>query len=341
MKAGPDFLVLTGFLGSGKTTLLRDFLALPEAADTAVIVNEAGEIGLDGAILAEGRNGVSMKMLDSGCICCTMGTDLSNTVEALLAAREDAGLPPLQRIVLETSGLSRPGPVLRSLRDLGYLRMRVGVVCTYDVQRGMNVAEFPEAAAQWAAAQVLVPTKTDTVKPEQLAAAYRDMAGLNPLARVVTATDRQAAVLEALTLAPTTDTFAALADAETDAAESAHARVRVLLARPRAAIAWDDWAAWLDNLAGLCGERLLRLKGLLWVQGSGRHVLMESVGTMFSAPRPFVTETAPFLVVILRDLDADVLRQVQPEIPLDISTLSRVNPFITPRPSGLRAEAVR
>ncbi len=337
---GPDFLVLTGFLGSGKTTLLRDFLTLPEAADTAVIVNEAGEIGLDGAILAESGNGVSMKMLDSGCICCTMGTDLSNTVEALLAAREDAGLPPLQRIVLETSGLSRPGPVLRSLRDLGYLRMRVGVVCTYDVQRGMDVAEFPEAAAQWAAAQVLVPTKTDAVTPERLAEAHREIAALNPLARVVLQDDRRAAVLDGLTLSPTApDAFAALADAETDAVPS-HARIRVLLVKPRAAIAWDDWAAWLDNLAGLCGEQLLRLKGLLHVQGSDCPVLIESVGTMFSAPRAFASEAAPFLVIILRDLDADTVQQVQPQLPLDISALSRVNPFARPSLKRLRAEGV-
>ena len=125
-----DFVVLTGFLGSGKTTLLRDFLALPEAADTAVIVNEVGEIGLDGAILAEGTSGLPMAMLSNGCICCPLGSDLANTIDA---ARRQPRLP-LRRIVLETSGLSKPGPMLRSLAGLAALRLRVSVVATFDAR---------------------------------------------------------------------------------------------------------------------------------------------------------------------------------------------------------------
>ncbi|MBE7200010.1 MAG: cobalamin biosynthesis protein CobW, partial [Parafilimonas terrae] len=86
-----DFVVLTGFLGSGKTTLLRDFLTRPEAADTAVIVNEAGEIGLDGLILRETGGDVPMTLLANGCVCCQMTSDLAQTVEALLMAeRPDA-----------------------------------------------------------------------------------------------------------------------------------------------------------------------------------------------------------------------------------------------------------
>ena len=79
-----DFVVLTGFLGSGKTTLLRDFLAGPHAADTAVIVNEAGEIGLDGVILREGGGDTPIAMLANGCICCQAGSDLAFTIDRLL-----------------------------------------------------------------------------------------------------------------------------------------------------------------------------------------------------------------------------------------------------------------
>ena len=85
MTPGPEFLVLTGFLGSGKTTLLRDFLTRPEAADTAIIVNEAGEIGLDGAILRESRRRCPDDDAANGCICCQLGSDLATTVEALIA----------------------------------------------------------------------------------------------------------------------------------------------------------------------------------------------------------------------------------------------------------------
>jgi G3E family GTPase len=158
-----DFIVLTGFLGSGKTTLLADFLELPEAMNTAIIVNEVGEIGLDGAILAESGD-VPIAMLSNGCICCSLGDDLERTVGALLASRGDG--PPLARIVLETSGLSKPGPILRSLAGLAPLRMRVCVVATVDCCAGATTAAgFEEAVAQWAGAQTLVLTKHDVASP--------------------------------------------------------------------------------------------------------------------------------------------------------------------------------
>ena len=122
-----DFFVLTGFLGSGKTTLLRDFLTSPEAADTAVIVNEVGEIGLDGIVLREGGDGVPMAMLSNGCVCCQIGSYLAFTIDRLIAGkRPDGG--PLRRIILETSGLAKPGPVLRALATLAEHRMRVAVI---------------------------------------------------------------------------------------------------------------------------------------------------------------------------------------------------------------------
>ena len=123
---GPDFVVLTGVLGSGKTTLLRDYLAGPEAADTAVIVNEAGEIGLDGVILREGGGDTAIAMLANGCICCQAGSDLSYTVDRLLSTERPGATGPLRRIVLETSGLSKPGPVLRQLASLATHRWRFG-----------------------------------------------------------------------------------------------------------------------------------------------------------------------------------------------------------------------
>ena len=113
-----DFVVLTGFLGSGKTTLLAEYLRLQEAADTAVIVNEAGEIGLDGAILRETGGDVPMTMLSNGCVCCQMNSSLAVTIAALLAADRPQASGPLRRIILETSGLAKPGPILRSLAGL-------------------------------------------------------------------------------------------------------------------------------------------------------------------------------------------------------------------------------
>ena len=313
--AGPDFVVLTGFLGSGKTTLLRDFLAHPEGADTAVIVNEAGEIGLDGAILRESgatAAGVPIAMLSNGCICCQAGTDLSHTVEALLAAERPEASGPLRRIILETSGLSKPGPVLRQLASLAEHRMRVSVVATFDGARGVRPAAFEEAAAQWAAAHRIVVTKADVLPEGGLARARSEVAAINPLAEIVAAASRDEAVAAAF--APLADR-AAIPMLPRVAAPAPHPRIAVRLARPAGTLAYDDLAAWLDNLAGALGERLLRLKGLVRVAESVRPVLVQSVGTSFSAPRPFGapdSDPALFLVVIARDLEDGELEAVQP-----------------------------
>lgn len=298
-----EFFVLTGFLGSGKTTLLRDFLGRPEAADTAVIVNEVGEIGLDGVILRESGEGVPMAMLSNGCVCCQIGSDLAFTIDRLITAPRPDGAGPLLRIILETSGLSKPGPVLRTLATLAEHRMKVAVVGTFDLARGTEVASFEEAVAQWAAAHRIVATKADLVTAEDVAAARSKIAMINPLAEVIAREDRASAVLAA---------FAPLAAAPplreiAFDARRVHPRVTLCVARPLGEIAYPDLADWLDNLAGLLGERLLRLKGLVHVKEAKQPLLIESVGTVFSPPRPLqmAGHARPsFLVIIARDVSA-------------------------------------
>jgi G3E family GTPase len=327
---GPDFVVLTGFLGSGKTTLLRDFLAGPEAADTAVMVNEAGEIGLDGVILSEDRD-TPIAMLSNGCICCQAGSDLAYTIDRLLATERPGATGPLRRIVLETSGLSKPGPVLRQLASLATHRLRVSVLATFDATRGAETAAFEEAAAQWAAAHRIVVTKTDAVPAEILVRARDDVAALNPLAEIVATDDRRCAVAAAFApLAPT----AAIPLPIFAAMPAAHPRIAVRLARPAGVLAYDDLAGWLDNLAGALGERLLRLKGLVRVEESPRPVLVQSVGTLFSAPRPFgAPEEAPplFVVIIARDLETGELEAVEPA---GLFTFSTRGPMLSTETAG-------
>jgi G3E family GTPase len=309
---GPDFVVLTGFLGSGKTTLLRDFLTGPEAADTAVIVNEAGEIGLDGVILREEGGDTPIAMLSNGCICCQAGSDLAYTIDRLLATERPGATGPLRRIVLETSGLSKPGPVLRQLAGLASHRLRVSVLATFDATRGAAPAAFEEAAAQWAAAHRIVVTKADAVPPEVLVRAGEEIAVLNPLSEIVALADRDRAVAAAF--APLAG-IAPMPAPPQVAAQAVHPRIAVRLARPTDGLTYDDLAAWLDNLAGGLGERLLRLKGLVRVKESERPLLVQSVGTAFAAPRPFGEPQATpplFLVIIARDLRADELEAVSP-----------------------------
>ena len=360
---GPDFVVLTGFLGSGKTTLLRDFLRADEAGDTAVIVNEVGEIGLDGAILREVGDGVSVATLANGCICCRAGDDLAATVEALLAAERPEAAGPLRRIVLETSGLAKPGPVLRGLAPLAAHRMPITVVATFDAERGAGLAAVPEAAAQWTGAQRIVVTKADRVTGERLRSIRNEIAGLNPLAETVATADREAVVRAAfqpvspnLALPRTAEgqsrsgldgrgrveTQAALAS-QHDEIGAAATPVSVLLIRQTRPVPFDDLAAWLDNLAGALGERLLRLKGLIEVEESLHPLLIESVGTVFSAPRPFrgPHERGPFLVLIGRDLVGGELDAVEPRLPLHIASWANPGPFARQAPrKPMRAEAV-
>lgn len=314
-----EFVLLTGFLGSGKTTLLEDFLTTPAAADTAIIVNEVGEIGLDGAVLADGGSEVPMAMLANGCICCRMGSDLAATIQSLLEAKRPDVLPPLRRIILETSGLSKPGPILRQLADLAFLRMRVAVVATFDAIRGTASDSFEEAAAQWAAASRIVVTKLDIASREQVAAASDTVRSINPLAEVIVETDRTEAVRRAF------DTSGLLAPPENPAsfASLEHDRIAVRLIGPVGTPAYDVLACWLDNLSGTLGERLLRVKGIVHVADLDRPLLIQSVGTLFSEPRPIGaanTSAASFLVIIARDLDLGELESVQP-----------ANTFITKR----------
>jgi G3E family GTPase len=325
LTAPLDFVVLTGFLGSGKTTLLRDFLATPEAAETAVIVNEVGEIGLDGAILAEGIGGLRMAMLSNGCVCCMLGSDLATTVGELVESHRT----PLRRIVLETSGLSKPGPILRGLASLP---LRVSVVATFDCLLGLEVAGFEEAAAQWVGAQALVLTKRDLATPAQAEVARAMANCLNPIADIIDVDDRHACIRAAFVPRPPAPIVLP------SVAGPPHPRVAVLLVRWTAKPAWDDVAAWLDNLAGLLGERLLRVKGVVDVAEFAQPLLVQSVGTMFSTPRRFAGPLgARFLVVIARDASADELAQVTPALPVTISRLGTPGPFARRAKGPLRA----
>lgn len=329
-----DFFILTGFLGSGKTSLLRDVLSAETASDTAVIVNEAGEVGLDGVLLRESGDDVPMAMLSNGCVCCQVGSDLAFTIDRLIMAPRPEGLPQLARIILETSGLSMPGPVLRQLATLAEHHLRVAVVATYDLTRGLAVATFEEAAAQWTAAHRIVATKAD-LAPQALAQAPDAIAQLNPVAEAIATADRAAAVAAAF--APLASSLP-LREVAPDLA-APHKRLALCLVRPRGEVAYVDLASWLDNVAGALGERLLRIKGLVKVHEAPRPLLVECVGTMFSPPRQLTAENppAPFIVVIARDIVRAELEQVAPS---GLFTFSWREPEGAAQSRGIHAEWV-
>ncbi len=177
--------VLTGFLGAGKTTLLNRLLGDPALADTVVIVNEFGEVGLDHLLIETVDEG--MILLGAGCLCCTVRGDLISTLEDLLRRRDNGRINSFRRVVIETTGLADPAPILHALIYHPYLAIRFqlqGVVTVVDaVNGGGTLDAHPEALRQAAVADHLVVTKADLPGAEADALTRR-LTALNPGARI-------------------------------------------------------------------------------------------------------------------------------------------------------------
>ena len=184
--------ILTGFLGSGKTTLLRALLERPELARTAVIVNEFGEIGLDHLLVADAEE--EIVELNSGCLCCTVRGDLIETLRRLEARRDADGKPAFDRIVVETTGLADPAPIIHTLTTLEPLAANYrldGVVTVVDAVNGTSTLDSHEESVKQAAmADRLVLSKTDLPEATAGRAALEErLRTLNPAANVIVAVD--------------------------------------------------------------------------------------------------------------------------------------------------------
>jgi G3E family GTPase len=180
--------VLTGFLGSGKTTLLANLLRHPDFSRTAVVINEFGEVGLDHELVEASDE--SFVQLQTGCLCCTIRGDLVRTLEELLRRRDAGTVPPFERVVIETSGLADPAPILHALigdTGLAYRLTLAGVVTVVDAVNGLATLERQlEAVKQVAVADRLVLTKTDLLTSTADEVIAR-LAAINPSAGLLTA----------------------------------------------------------------------------------------------------------------------------------------------------------
>jgi len=185
--------VLTGFLGSGKTTVLNRLLTADDMADTAVIVNEFGEVGIDHLLVETADEGIIE--MSSGCLCCTIRGDLINTLEGLLRGRDNGRVTPFRRVIIETTGLADPAPVLHTIMNHPYLVMRYrldGVVTVIDAINGSATLDAQEESVKQAAvADRIVLTKTD------LCTTPADLAALESLRTRLTALNPAAVVLDA------------------------------------------------------------------------------------------------------------------------------------------------
>ncbi|WP_424934373.1 CobW family GTP-binding protein [Amaricoccus macauensis] len=330
--------LLTGFLGAGKTTLLNAVLADASAGRIAVIVNEFGEAGLDHDLIETA--GEEIVLMRSGCLCCSVRGDLSRTILSLLQRRE-AGEVSFERVVIETTGLADPGPILQTLVVDPFLARSTrmdGVVTVADAANGPATltAQF-EAVSQAAMADLIVVSKTDFVPPLKIRAFEARLRTINPNARIIHAirgkgvvdhiwslSGLRRGVAHADAVAWTTgpaappDPLANLSGLVKPAPVSS----QVPLHDTRigsASIILDDpvpeevFDFWLDTLIALRGSDILRVKGIVFLEDIETPFVFHGVQQIFEPPVPLEDwphdDTRSRIVVIARDISRPELQR--------------------------------
>lgn len=290
--------VLTGFLGAGKTTLLNRLLKAPEMAGAAVLINEFGEIGID-HLLVE-RLDENTVLLNAGCLCCTVRGDLVRALRDL-ATRAEGG-QAVTRVVVETTGLADPAPILQTLMSDPVVIAAFaldGVVTLVDAATGEATLDTQvEAVKQAAMADRIVVTKTDIAAPEAVASLEARLARLNPVAarlRAVSGAIAPAALLGLGRFDPAgrIPEVAAWLAAETHHHHHGHhghdpnrhdAGIHAFGLVFDEPLPWEGLATWLEMLAVTRGESVLRVKGLLNLVGEDHPVAIHGVQHLFHPP---------------------------------------------------------
>ena len=312
-------VVVSGFLGSGKTSLIRGLLADSRARDSALIVNEFGEVGIDHHLFR--KTDESTTLLRNGCVCCSLRDDLSDAMRDLLDKRDSADIPPFNRLVIETTGLADPGPILHTVVSDPVLRNRFRmnrVLTTLDAVSGLsNLATYGEAIRQVSAADLVVLTKLDLVPPESVVELRHALKELNPIAHVTEA-DHGRFDLDLLlseSVERSIGDASSVPVPELDRSAVLHLSADVVVSHTLifdTPLNWQMFGIWLTMLLDQHGERVLRMKGLLNVGVERGPLLLEGVQHVMHAPRHLQEwpdeDRRSRLVFIVRDLDVDLLR---------------------------------
>lgn len=330
--------LLTGFLGSGKTSLLNRWLRDDSLADAAVIVNELGEIGIDHALIASSNENTIE--LSTGCLCCTISGDLVDTLRDLYVKRSAGEIRPFSRVIIETTGMADPGPVIQVLMSQpATTRYRLcGIVATIDAVHGQQTLDgHIESVKQIAVADHIVMTKADLVAKPSIDALSARMLQLAP-----TATLRQSTLESwpapaqlltqqayfpssssaAVSLASRETTIAAPEEGEANryrryrrAGGSVHdARIESFVLYFEDSFEWEHLAAWLDALTIAHPNQLLRVKGIFAIEGRPLPLAVHAVQSLFHPP----TELAEWpdldhrsrVVFITQDLSRSYVEEV-------------------------------
>ena len=271
--------VVTGFLGAGKTTLLRAFLATPEGQGTAVVVNEFGATGIDDALVRSSTD--ETVLLGNGCMCCITRTDLQQALRRMVIERERGELPAFKRIVIETSGLADPSPILQTFatdRALGEVFQIEAVVTVVDAETGGDTLTWSsEARRQAILADRLVITKTDIAGEGAADALSTQLRALNPGAEILEAVNGE--------LDPSRLTEPAADQRNAFVAEAAHSDgIGSFVIADNTPMPWPAFAKAMDTLMALRGPDLLRVKGFLDVEGCQGPVVVQFVQHLAHPP---------------------------------------------------------
>ena len=328
--------LLTGFLGAGKTTLLNHLLRQPALAGTVVLMNEFGAVPIDHLLVEHIDE--HLVLLESGCICCTVRGDLARALRDIFMRRLRRELPALQRVVIETTGLADPAPVIFTLMQDFFIAERYrldGVVTAVDAVFGAaQLARQPEAVKQAAMADRLLITKCDQAEPavvETLAATLADLNPGAPQFRVAGGEADPAAIVDCGLWNPVTksaDVTRWLA-AEAVAAKARQnpyaprrsgpvgdpdrhdASTHAFVVRIDEPVGWGDFSTALDMLQGLKGDQLLRVKGIVSVRGEDVPRVVQCVHHLrypdAALPAWPDADRSTRLVFIVRDLERDIV----------------------------------
>jgi G3E family GTPase len=331
--------VLTGFLGSGKTSVLNGLVRHDGLRRTAVVINEFGEIGLDHELVQ--KSDENFVLVRNGCVCCTVRGDLISTLRDLSARQERGEIERIHRVVIETTGLADPAPILHTLmNDQSLLEQGYGlgaVVTTIDTVNGLDtLRDHQEVVKQVGVADLMLLTKTDLASPKAISALRGRIVAINPGARIAQTINgeispgaffstglyrlegRTAEVhqwLNAEAYADAHDHAHHHDQASAESDRNRHGdRIKAFCITREQPISWAGFSAWLDLVSGMRGNDLLRVKGIINViEHPARPIVIHGVQHIFHPPIQLdewpSEDRRTRIVFITRDIEQDVIEQ--------------------------------
>lgn len=282
-------MLVTGFLGAGKTTLIGQMLDNPSYAGSALLVNEVGEIGIDQDLLMRAGS-PPPQLLANGCVCCVMNDDLGLALRDLDLRRREGSIPPFTRVIVETTGVADPAPILTRLIADGWIQQNFvlsAVITLVDGVLGAKTLEtYPEAVSQVAHADVLLVSKADLATPDGLDQLCALLSAGAPHAKLLIA-NSEAATVETLLTPFRLHGLPPMSGSASLGHGHHHHQGLVQTASWRfdERLAWPVIAQAFDELVPRYRGRLMRIKGLLAVSDTNRPVVVDAVQDIFHPPR--------------------------------------------------------